>query len=354
MHETYLKLALEQAQQGKGFCAPNPAVGAIIVKNGAVVGVGHHQKAGTPHAEIHALQAAGNAANGATLYVTLEPCCHYGRTPPCTETMITANLKEVFFAYRDPNPKVNGSGQLALNMAGIHCQQISLDAINDFYQSYHHWTVYKTPWITAKLAISLDGNVAKADGKPVALTGSALQHVTHQQRRYADAILTTIRTVLNDDPQLNVRFPQQDPIAKKVYVLDRELQFSLTAQLLKTAASITLFHEPQANTQRLKTLKHPKIRCESTPVTKTGLDLPSVMKMIGQDGIHDLWVEAGGRLFNTLITEKMAHELYLYIAPKTLGPNALAAFSTELQLSDFYKNIQWCCMGNDIMGHCKN
>lgn len=353
MHKTYLTLALTQAKLGKGRCAPNPAVGAVIVKNGAVVGLGHHQAAGGPHAEIHALTAAKEAAKDATLYVTLEPCCHHGRTPPCTEALRAAKIKRVFFAYRDPNPTVHGEGQKLLENAGIPCQEIFLPSINDFYQSYTHWIKHRTPWITAKLALSLDGKIAGHSGKPLPITSPALQSLTHEKRDSADALLTTIHTILKDDPQLNVRLPQKPPIAKKIYVLDRELQFPVNAQLLKTAKSITLFHHSQHHA-RIQELHEFGIRCENIPINAGKLDLNAIRHFIGEEGIHDLWVEAGGHLFSEMVRKSIAHEIYLYFAPKILGADALTAFSEPLNFSDYYKSIEWQSIGNEIFAHGKN
>lgn len=353
MHSTFLLQALAEAELGKGFCAPNPAVGAIVVKNGKVIGKGYHHAAGTPHAEIHALQAAGREANGATLYITLEPCCHEGRTPPCTTAIIAANLAKVYFAYYDPNPIVQGKGQAALTQAGISCKPIAIPEIQHFYRSYQHWTQFKMPWITAKLAMSLDAKVAHSDGTPAKITGAKLATFTHQQRLKADALLSTINTVLQDDPALNVRL-DKNALAKKIYLLDSQLQFPLSAKLYNTAQSLTIFHEPQAPKQRIEILQTAGIRCIPVETTSHGLNLQTICKIIGQDGIHDLWVEAGGRAFQSFITEKLANEAYLYIAPKMLGPDAISAFNQPILLTKLYSNILWRSVENELIGHLSN
>src|SRR3990167_7826390 len=204
-HDYYLNEALVLAKKRRGFCAPNPSVGAVIVKNRKMIGSANHWAAGYFHAERQALMEIGKKAKGASLYVTLEPCCHWGKTPPCTDIIIHSGIKKVFYAARDPNPIISGKGIQILKSAGILCEQIKLPAIDLFYQSYYYWTQHHLPWVTAKLAMSLDGKIAGPQGEPVSLTGAQLNTFTHQSRRESDAILTTVNTIIHDDPQMNVR-----------------------------------------------------------------------------------------------------------------------------------------------------
>lgn len=350
MHCEHLQQALDLAKRGKGFCAPNPAVGAIVVKKDRVLGEGYHAKAGTPHAEIHALAVAGEHAKGATLYVTLEPCCHIGRTPPCTEAIRAAGIAHVYFAYLDPNPLVAGQGQAWLNRQGILCEHLPLTTIDDFYRSYQHWMRTQTPWVTAKLAQSLDGKIAGHQGEPIALTNAALQPITHAHRQKSDALLTSVKTIIHDDPLLNVRL-DHPPLAKKIYVLDRQLRFPLSAKILKTAESITVFHEEACTPESLKQLTNAGIRCLTVPVTEQGLNLHTICALIGKEGIHDLWVEAGGQVFYSFLQERLLQEAYLYITPQLLGTQAQSAFTSPLNLMTFFKKMQVAMHDHQLMCH---
>src|SRR3989344_2995168 len=167
MYQDYLKRALKLAEKRRGFCSPNPAVGAVVVKDGKIIGEGWHEKAGAPHAEVMALASAGSSAAGGILYVTLEPCSHTGRTPPCTDLIIKTGIKAVYYGFKDSNLTVSGQGEFYLKSAGIACEQIELPEINAFYRSYAHWLKTKKPWVTAKIALSLDEKIASVDGKPL-------------------------------------------------------------------------------------------------------------------------------------------------------------------------------------------
>ncbi len=186
--DQYIKKTLTLAEQRRGFCAPNPAVGAVVVKNEKIIGSGAHQQCGEPHAEVLALQAAGEAARGATLYVSLEPCCHWGRTPPCSELIIQSGISAVYYAYRDPNPAVAGQGAEKLRAAGIDCHYVAMPEADDFYASYYYWTEHHRPRVTAKIALSLDSKIAGVNGQPLTITGVPLQQYTHHGRQHSDAL----------------------------------------------------------------------------------------------------------------------------------------------------------------------
>ena len=299
----YLAQALNLAQIRRGFCSPNPSVGAVITLENKVIATGYHLACGSPHAEVDALKKLSMRAQGATIYVTLEPCSHWGRTPPCTDALIQAGIKRVVYSYNDPNPEVTGKGAFALQLKGIRCDYIPLPEITTFYASYHHWLETKTPFITAKIALTLDGKIAGKSGERIQITGKALQEFTHASRKTADAILTTIKTILYDDPQLNVRL-SNETIAKPIYILDSELNFPCTATVLKTAKSLTLFHAHDANPMHQQQLIKQGIRCIAINKNEYGLDLKQAIQQIGQDGIHDLWVEAGGKCFAALAMQQ--------------------------------------------------
>lgn len=335
-----MKQALKLAIERRGFCAPNPSVGSVLVKSGQVIGKGHHVAAGQPHAEINAIAAAGDAAKGATLYVTLEPCSHHGKTPPCVDAIIQAKIKQVYFGYQDPNPIVQGQGQQRLIDAGIACEYLPDPAVNQFYRSYAHWTQHKKPWVTAKLAITLDGKIANADGTPAKISGMEANAYTQKRRLHSDAILTSIQTVIHDDPRLNARMEDQT-VAKKVYVLDTQCRFPDNANLYKTSEQIhILCSQPGKNN---------KLHYHPIESDNKGLNLNQAIQLIGEHGIHDLWVETGAKSFNALLTENLVNELILYISNQTLGEKATPAFTQAIDFSSQFHTQTIQALGNDVL-----
>lgn len=348
-HIFYLTEALKLAQTRRGFCAPNPAVGALIVKEDRVLATGYHWGAGHAHAEIDALaKLKPEDSQGATLYVTLEPCCHWGKTPPCTTQIIARGIKEVFYGYQDPNPEVAGKGEKSLCQIGIPCTHVELPAINNFYQSYQRWLQTRRPNVTAKIALSLDGKIAGPQGQPLAITGETLRQYTHVQRKWHDAILTTAMTINRDNPQLNVRL-QNESFAKPVFVLDSRLSLSLAAKIFTTAERLILFHQHDVDNLRLQQLKNLKVECIAVNRDHLGLNLIEVMEHIGAHGIHDLWVEAGGKCFQALLLAGLADRALLYVGAKWLGKNSQSAFADDFNIFARAKNIQWQNFSNDAV-----
>jgi diaminohydroxyphosphoribosylaminopyrimidine deaminase/5-amino-6-(5-phosphoribosylamino)uracil reductase len=347
-HQEYLLLALEQARSRRGFCAPNPAVGAVLVKDGLVIAQGAHQAAGSPHAEIEVLKIAGEAARGATLYVTLEPCNHQGLTPPCTEAIIQHGIAAVFYAYADPNSQVKGRGAARLAEAALRVEQLSLNEVDEFYKSYAYWLRTHHPFVTAKLALSLDGKIAGANGEPVLITGAEAQHYTHQRRRSSDAILSSVRTIIQDNPRFNVRLGDET-ISKPLYVIDRLAQLPLEALVLKTASSVTIFHDKAVPAEKLKNLESVGVRCVELSSESGLLSESAVVEFIGQDGIHDLWLEAGGKLFESFYEAQLINRLLFYIAPKTLGAQAYPAFQAPHDFFSDAKALRWFSLGQDVV-----
>lgn len=349
LHRTYLLQALTLAKLRRGFCAPNPAVGAVAVKENQVLATGYHIASGLPHAEADALaKLSENESAGASIYVTLEPCCHYGKTPPCTQLLINRGIQTVYYGFKDPNPVVAGKGEQALLQAGIACKYLPLSEIIDFYQSYQHWTRTKRPWVTAKLAMSLDGKIAGPQGQPIRITGTELQHYTHQQRKHSDAILTTAKTIVQDDPQLNVRL-QEEIHAKPVYILDTNLMVPTTASVLKTAKCVTLFHQPEVELEQKNQLEKQGVRCIAVAKHENGLCLDRVLSVIGEEGIHDLWVEAGGTCFQALVAGGWVQKSLIYMAPDCLGENAQPAFADGENLFSRARCIEWQSVGRDVI-----
>lgn len=345
--QLYLFQALDQAQIRRGFCSPNPSVGVVITLNNKILATGYHLAAGFPHAETDALKKLSTNAKGATIYVTLEPCSHWGKTPPCTDAIIQSGIKRVVYGYSDPNPIVAGKGASILQENGIICDYLPLNDVNDFYESYTHWLKTQTPFVTAKIALTLNGKIAGKQGERIQITGEELQQYTHQSRKKSDAILTTIKTILYDDPQLNVRL-DNETITKPIYVLDSELNLPLTATLFKTAKSLTLFHSKEANPIRIQQFNKLGIHTIAIDKTTRGLDLQQVILHIGQEGIQDLWVEAGGKCFSSLIEQKLLQRALIYLAPSWLGEGQ-SAFENNFTLNTTNAKIHWQQLGNDAL-----
>ncbi len=330
----YLKQALALAELRRGFCAPNPCVGAILVKDEKIIANGYHWASGYAHAELDALKKIdAPLAKGATLYVTLQPCCHTAKkTPPCTQLLIEKGIAKVIYAFRDPNPAVGDQSDRQLQQAGIICIQQSLPEIDQFYASYNFWWQHKRPFVTAKLAISLDGKIAGPQGQRIQLTGKTAQQFTHQQRQRTDAILTTAKTILCDNPALNVRLDNRI-VAKSLYILDSQLNTPLSATVFKTAKNVTLFY--QAGLESKKQKKYSKNNISLVPIKTDaqGLNLLDILKQIGQAGHHDLWVEAGGQCFQSFAKNHLLQRAFIYVAPQWLGLNAQTAFNNPKVLT---------------------
>lgn len=332
----YLLKALEAAQARRGYCAPNPAVGAVVVSDDRVVAIGTHWAAGHPHAEVDALHKAGDAARGATLYVSLEPCCHHGKTPPCTDAIIAAGIQRVVFGFVDPNPLAS-YGQQVLIDAGIECEQFSVLEINAFYCSYAYWLENKRPWVTLKLAMSRDLKIAAESGKPVKITGDACDAITQEGRHHSDAILTTMQTILNDDPRMNARLTNKT-VAKSLFILDSQLRLDCSSQIFKTAKHITVYHRDNLTPRE-------DLDCVAVPFDEKGLDLSAVLSDLGRRGLHDVWVEVGARAFHSFYQNKLANEILFYRSAKFLGENGLPAFLDSNPLEE--QTLSWQSLSED-------
>lgn len=348
MHNEYILKALSLAKPRQGFCAPNPPVGALFVKDGQVIGEGTHMSPGSDHAEVMAQKAAlaevgSEGLAGATLYVTLEPCCHWGKTPPCTELLIEASIKTVVFALYDPNPKVSGLGIAALTKAGIECVHVPLAEVDDFYQPYSHWIATGKPWVVAKLAMSLDGQYAADNPTRLMLTSEQAQRYTHEGRGQSDALLTTACTTLKDDPQLNVRLGDT-VVSKPLYILNTRGCDLKDATVMKTASHITQFCDAAVSAE----VNHDSAAISTVGVASSDgqLDLDSIIAHIGDAGVHQLWVEAGGTLIRHLLARNLIDQLRLYVTPKWLGDGFKQAFTQGFDLTGAH-HVRWQPLGVD-------
>jgi diaminohydroxyphosphoribosylaminopyrimidine deaminase/5-amino-6-(5-phosphoribosylamino)uracil reductase len=342
--EGWMERALELAQHSVGLASPNPAVGCVLVKDGVVVGVGRHEYDRKDHAEIVALKIAGDAARGATAYVTLEPCCHKGRTGPCTKALIEAGIARVVIATRDPNPAVCGQGMKQLRAAGVAVTngllQRQARVLNDGFAKHIQTGL---PFVTLKAGLSLDGRIAPAPGSaprgaPVFLTGEKAREQVQDMRHAADAVITGINTVLQDDPNLTDRsgLPRRRSLLR--VVLDSGLRTPLDSKLVRSAHNDLLIFCTVAPTQRQRTLEALGVRVErvpaseefggqlaetATPDRRSGVSLQAVMKRLGEMDILSAILEAGGQLNASALRGGHVDKLTLFYAPLFLGPNGV-------------------------------
>lgn len=317
--------ALALAAQGLNTTTPNPRVGCVLVRDGHVVGEGWHRRAGEAHAEVHALQAAGSRAAGATAYVTLEPCSHFGRTPPCSDALIAAGVTRVVAALEDPNPLVAGRGLAKLRAAGIETAHGLLEnEARELNIGFVSRMTRGRPWLRLKAASTLDGKTALENGVSQWITGSAARDDGHRWRARACAILTGIGTVREDDPQLNVRaIPcKRQPLR---IVVDARLEVPLAARILQDApALIATASEDAARIAALQAAGHEVIVLPN-PAGK--VDLPALLLALGQRGINEIHAEAGFKLNGSLLREGCVDELLLYLAPMLVGDAAQGLFN---------------------------
>lgn len=321
-HIAFMNRALALAQQGKGRTSPNPLVGAVIVNAGKVVGEGYHQKAGEPHAEIHALRAAGEKAKGGTLYVNLEPCCHWGRTPPCTDAIIQAGIKHVFAAHLDPNPKVAGKGIQQLAEADIKvdvgvCAEAA-EKVNEFYIK-HVKTGY--PFVILKIAMSLDGKIATSTGESQWITSAASRQKAHEIRDEVDAILVGIGTIRSDNPALTTRLPNEQGKDATRIVLDSHGRTPTSAKIFnsESEAGVIIAVTPQAPAQNIATLEKVGAEIIITPAKDGQVCFKTLMETLGARGITSVLVEGGGKVNASTLASGIVDKAMCFIAPKFIG-----------------------------------
>ncbi len=330
--------ALKLAARGIGGTDPNPRVGCVIAAGERVLGEGWHAQAGGPHAEAVALTAAGGAARGATAYVTLEPCSHHGRTPPCADALIEAGLRRVVYAVRDPNPQVSGGGAARLAAAGVEVQGGLLEAAaRELNVGFLSRMERGRPWVRLKLAASLDGRTALAGGASRWITGAAARADTQRWRARASAVLTGSGTVLADDPRLDVRLPgaRRQPLRA---VLDSRLRTPATARILQPPGSAVLFARAAAGAQAAR-LTAAGASVVAVAGGADGLDLAAVLQHLCRLEVNELHVECGARLAGSLLAARLVDEMVVYVAPLLLGDGArpLAALGTLSDMADGWR-----------------
>lgn len=314
--------ALELARTGLGFVEPNPPVGAVIVNEDLeVLGAGWHQRFGGPHAEIHALQAAGDAARGATLYVTLEPCCHFGKTPPCTQAVVAAGIGKVVVATNDPNPQVAGRGSQQLREAGVTVEHGLLrEEAAALISPFAKLMLRGLPWIIAKWAMTLDGKLATPTGDSQWISNEASRRIVHELRGRMDAIVVGIGTALADDPRLTAR-PAGPRTALRI-VVDRQARLPLDSQLVRTAndTPVLVATATEAPAEKVSALEQAGVDVLRLPADAAGeVSLPALCDELGRRRFTNVLIEGGQKLLGACFDQRLIDEVYVFIAPKLVG-----------------------------------
>ncbi|MFZ1548052.1 MAG: bifunctional diaminohydroxyphosphoribosylaminopyrimidine deaminase/5-amino-6-(5-phosphoribosylamino)uracil reductase RibD [Candidatus Nitrotoga sp.] len=350
----WMASALRLAERGLYTTSPNPRVGCVLVRGDKIVGEGWHQYAGEPHAEVHALRAAGEAARGATVYVTLEPCSHQGRTPPCADALVGAGVTRVVVAMQDPNPQVAGQGMEKLRAAGIEVECGLMEgAARELNIGFSSRMTRGLPWLRSKIAMSLDGRTALNNGVSQWITGAAARQDVQHWRGRSCAVLTGIGTVLADDPQLNVREPQlaiHEPksIASEIkamrqplrVVLDSQLQLPLTARIL--CGGNVVIYTATPDFQKMASLEKLGVRVVVLPDACGRVDLIVMLRDLAARGCNEVLVEAGSILNGALLPAGLVDELVLYVAPQLLGDLSRGmAQLGELTMLDQRVELEW-------------
>lgn len=318
----FMSLALKLAQRGAGYTSPNPMVGAVVVRDGEIVGRGYHRRYGGPHAEVEALLQAGVRARGATLYVTLEPCNHHGKTPPCTAAILAAGISRVVIANEDPNPHVTGGGAAFLRQQGLQVETgLLAEAGRRLNEAFFKAMTTGTPWVIAKAAASLDGKIATHTNDSHWITGALARAWVHRLRHRVDAILVGIGTVLADDPQLTTRLPRgpgQDPIR---IILDSRLRLPLSAQVLHltSPAPTWIACTAAAPPDKLRALQAQGAQCLVLPSQGGRVDLAALLRVLGEQRLHSLLVEGGAEVHGAFFEAGLVDKFHLFLAPKFIG-----------------------------------
>ena len=341
--------ALVLAARGLETTHPNPRVGCVIAQGTKIIGEGWHERAGEAHAEVAALAAvrdAGLSATGSTVYVTLEPCSHYGRTPPCTDALIAAGVARVVYSVQDPNPEVSGRGAELLRQAGIATDSGLMEAESvDLNIGYMKRRTYGRPWVRLKLAMSLDGRTALANGASQWITGEASRADVQHWRARSSAVMTGVGTVLADDPRLNVRLtpekPDNEPWQPLRVVLDTRLRTPRDSRLFATGGEVLILTE---DATRGAAFAEMGVMVEAIPASHGRLDLSAAIDRMGELEVNELLVEAGPTLSGELLRQGLVDELLLYVAPKLLGPQGLPLVDLP-ELSDLQDALGFTVAG---------
>ena len=360
--DQYMARALKLAKRGYGATSPNPMVGALLVKRGQIIGRGWHQRAGLPHAEIEALDDArrrGHSVKGATLFVTLEPCCTQGRTPPCTKAIIAAGIRRVIVGAVDPNPRHAGRGLKILRAAGLIVQPgVCAKQCEDLNEAFNFWIVHRRPFVTVKAGMTLDGKIAAPNGESKWITGGQARNHAMKLRQGADAIVVGINTVEADDPELTIRlqhraFPGRRMAQPRRIVLDARARTALNSKLVNDNFDhrTTIVVSKQAPARRIKALAD-RVQVVVAPARNGHIDLPWLLKKLGAEEVTSLLVEGGGEVNASFLLPDLAQRVAFFYAPKILGgANARKAVgghgAKSLQEAKELTDVEWRRVGID-------
>lgn len=348
-----MRRAIELARNGVGFVNPNPLVGAVIVKNGKIIGEGFHERYGEPHAERNALKNCIESADGADMFVTLEPCCHYGKNPPCTDAVIASGIKRIFVGSYDPNPLVSRKGIEILRNHGIEVIDGFLknecDALNDIF---FHYITNKTPYVIMKAAASLDGKIAAKSGDSRWITNEKSRAHCHETRKRVSAIMVGINTVIADDPMLNCR--AENPSNPTRIICDSNLRIPLNSQIVKTSEKTpTIIATVSNDTKKINELQNFGAEIIQTEKFANRVDLANLMKKLGERQIDSVLIEGGGGIFASALKSGIINKLQMYIAPKIIGgdgKDAVAAMGIDKVKDTFqFKNPKITQFDDDIL-----
>lgn len=350
-HEQFMRRALNLAQRARGFTSPNPMVGAVIVKDDKIVGEGYHRKAGESHAEVHALRRAGAHAKGATVYVTLEPCAHYGKTPPCADALIAAGVSEVYIAVTDPNPKVNGGGIQKLENAGIKVH-IGLCGEEAFYLNEVFFTnqMEHRAFIALKSAQSMDGKIGPSNGAPMKITSDVSHKFCHILRRNYGAVLVGINTVLTDDPMLNIRYdiPHNQECPVRI-IIDSDMRIPLNAKVLD-GGPVLVYTASELPQRFLDQIEGRGIEVISLPDGNGRVDLKQLPYDLYQRGICSVLVEGGAQILSSFFTAGNWDRYYAFTAPILIGNDGIPLFTNAPESPlNYFKRDKAQMIGDDVL-----
>lgn len=351
--EFYMSLALDMAERAQGQTGINPVVGCVIVKNGRLIGMGTHLERGTPHAEVHALQMAGAEASGSTVYVTLEPCSHFGKTPPCSEKLIAEGVKRVVIASKDPNPLVAGKGIEILQSAGIQVDTgILCDRSRKLNAPFMKYITTGRPYVTLKTASTLDGKIASKTGDSKWISNEKARSRVHTLRHRHQGIMVGVTTVIADDPELTTRLPVEGLSPTRI-VVDSKLRIPLSSKMLHDKAAPVLI----LTTEQGYPKKREQLQAMGVEVISCGegprVDLKLAMDILGKKEISSILLEGGGTLNGSMLEEKLVDKVILFVAPKIVGGlNAPSSFSFNgvEQMSDAItlKEVEFEQLGDNL------
>jgi diaminohydroxyphosphoribosylaminopyrimidine deaminase/5-amino-6-(5-phosphoribosylamino)uracil reductase len=348
----YMRMALALAGKGAGRTSPNPLVGAVLARGGKIIGAGFHRRAGGDHAEIAALRRAGGKARGATLYINLEPCSHYGRTPPCAPALIRAGIKRVVVGTADPNPLVSGGGIRKLSRAGIQVRVgVLKEECRRLNEAFDKYITRRLPFVILKIAASLDGKIAASTGHSRWITGPAARRRVHEMRNRVDAILVGVGTVLADNPQLTCRIPGgRDPVR---IVLDRRLRIPLAARLLHERGKTVIVSGPLASAKKIKAIEKCGAEVWRLPLRRGGIPLAPVLKKIAARGMMSVMIEGGAITAARALAERVVDKMCFFYAPKIVGADGLSMIAPlgvrKMGQSRQLKNLSVEKIGDDLL-----